>query len=139
MRTPLDMYDDIPREMKAYLRNYGFHFNKKSVADAIRGMRKLNASTGKLEKIEQVDKSSIEELMRQHDVKFDNNVGYDFVYYFHQAKADLFGAVINDDRGLCQYVGAMINDPDMEGGNAFRHYLVDLDAKGIGADWEDWL
>ena len=33
----------------------------------------------------------------------------------------------------------MINDPDMKGGNAFRHYLVDLDAKGIGADWDDWL
>lgn len=45
----------------------------------------------------------------------------------------------SNEKGLCQYVADMINDPDLKGGNAFRHYLVDLDAKGIGADWDDWL
>lgn len=139
MRTPLDMYDDIPREMKAYLRNYGFHFNKKSVAAAIRGMKRYNDTTKRLERIEAVDKQHIEEIMKQHGITIEDNVGYDFVYYFHQAMADLYGNVLQDERGVCMYVAAMINDADMKGGNAFRHYLVDLDAKGIGADWEDWL
>jgi hypothetical protein len=28
MRTALDMYDDMPKYMRKYLQNYGWHFNK---------------------------------------------------------------------------------------------------------------
>jgi hypothetical protein len=33
----------------------------------------------------------------------------------------------------------MINDADMKGGNAFRHWLVDMDAKGIGIEWSELI
>lgn len=139
MATPLDMFDELPREMRIYLRNNGFHFNKRSVESAVKGMRKINQATGKMERIEFVPKEQIEELLQKYNIKIENNVGYDFVYYFHQAKADLYKSSLADEKALCQYVADMINDPDLKGGNAFRHYLVDLDAKGEGADWEDWL
>ena len=27
-RQPLDIYDDIPRDMRTYLQHYGWHFSK---------------------------------------------------------------------------------------------------------------
>lgn len=44
-RLPLDMYDDIPTEMRKYLRFHGWHFNKKACDFAVSLMRKKNAST----------------------------------------------------------------------------------------------
>lgn len=139
MATPLDLYNELPREMRVYLRNNGWHFNKKSVESAIKKMKRLNPATNKMERIESVSKEQIEELLQKYGIKIEDNVGYDFVYYFHQGKADLYKSSISDEKALCQYVADMINDPDLKGGNALRHYLVDLDAKGEGAEWEDWL
>lgn len=140
MATPLDMYElKLPESMRAYLRSYGYHFCKKSLESAVKEMRRLNPATNKLERIEYVPKDQIEELLQKYGIKIEDNVGYDFCYYFHQAKAYLYKSSIVDEKGLCQYVADMISDPDLKGGNAFRHYLVDLDAKGIGADWDDWL
>lgn len=139
MATPLDMFDELPREMRIYLRNNGFHFNKKSAESAVKQMKRLNQATGKLERIEFMPKEQIEELFHKYGITIENNVGYDFVYYFHQAKADLYKSSLADEKALCQYVADVINDPDLKGGNAFRHYLVDLDAKGEVAEWDDWL
>ena len=62
-RIPLDTYDWRPPELKQYLRNFGFHFNKKLAEFAISKMRKLNPTTNRLEKIEAVSKDKIDELM----------------------------------------------------------------------------
>lgn len=139
MATPLDTFDMIPSDMRTYLRNWGYHFNKKAVDYAIKHMKRLNPATGKMERIEQIPKEQIEELLQKHGIKIENNVGYDFVYYFHQGRADLYKSSIVDEKGLCMYVSDMINDPDMKGGNAFRHWLVDMDALGKGVDWDEFL
>jgi hypothetical protein len=39
MKVGLDMFDTFPKDMVAYLRNYGFHFNKKSVEYAIKNYK----------------------------------------------------------------------------------------------------
>ena len=44
-RVPLDMYDDIPDEMRRYLKHYGWHFNKKACDFAVGLIRKKNANT----------------------------------------------------------------------------------------------
>lgn len=64
-RIPLDTYDWRPPELKQYLRNFGFHFNKKLAEFAISKMRKLNPTTNRLEKIEAVSKDKIDELMKK--------------------------------------------------------------------------
>ena len=138
-RVALDTYELIPHDMRAYLRNWGYHFNKKAVELAIRGMKRINHTTGKAERLEPVSKEQIEELMQKYGLKIDDNNGYDFVYYFHQGKADLYKSSIADEQRLCMYVSDMINDADMKGGNAFRHWLVDMDAKGIGIEWSELI
>ena len=51
MKEPLDLYDDKPREMKAYLRNWGWSFSRKACECAVKEMRRINAATGKKEAI----------------------------------------------------------------------------------------
>lgn len=40
MRAALDMYDDMPKYMRKYLQNYGWHFNKALCSYAVSLMRK---------------------------------------------------------------------------------------------------
>ena len=38
--VPLDIYDDMPRAMQAYISNYGWNFNKRACEYAVSLMRK---------------------------------------------------------------------------------------------------
>ncbi len=140
MGTSLDMYElDLPFEMRSYLRNNGHHFNKKSVELAIKGMKRTNAATEKKERIEAKSKEQVEEILAKYGVKLEHSIGYDFVYYYHQGYADLFKSSVPDEQHVAMYVKDMIDDPDMPGGNAFRHWMTDCDKKGIPIPWEDML
>ena len=76
-RTALDTYDMdfIPREMKAYLRNYGYSFSKKACEFAVGKMRKKNPTSGKKEKIEAWSKDDVDTLMKKYGVELENNIG----------------------------------------------------------------
>ena len=76
-KESLDMYeiDFMPKEMKAYLRNYGFSFSKKACEYAISLMRKENPATKKEEKIEPWSKEQVEEMLKKYNVTLENNVG----------------------------------------------------------------
>ena len=39
MRTGLDMFDEYPKDMLKYLKNYGFHFNKKATECALKHLK----------------------------------------------------------------------------------------------------
>ena len=71
-RPALDVYDDMPREMKAYLRNNGWHFNKKAVEYAASMMKKKNLATGKMEKIDPYTKEQVDEMLSRNGVKLEN-------------------------------------------------------------------
>ena len=76
-RPALDVYDDMPREMRSYLRNNGWHFNKKAVEYAVSMMKKKNPATGKLEKIEPFTKDQVDDLLSRNGVQLDNDTGLD--------------------------------------------------------------
>ena len=86
-RPALDVYDDMPREMKAYLRNNGWHFNKKAVEYAASMMKKKNPATGKMEKIDPYTKEQVDEMLSRTGVKLANATGLDYVYAANMAKA----------------------------------------------------
>ena len=88
-KIPLDAYDMKPEGMIAYLRYNGWHFNKKMCDWAITLMRKTNATTGKLEKVEPTEKDTVEELLKVNNVKLENADNYDFVYVANMARADI--------------------------------------------------
>lgn len=140
MNEALDMFEiDIPREMRSYLRQNGWHFGKKACAEAVKKLKRMNTATGKLEPIDAINKEQTEELLTKNNIKLEHNHGYDFVYAANYAKARFLKSSIADEKGIAQYVKDVIDDPSLPGGNEFRKWCSECDAKGIAIEWDDIL
>ena len=135
----LQEYDIIPREMRAYLRNNGRHFNKKSYEWAVKNMRKYNDTTRRFERIEPLDKNAVDELLKNNGITLDDARGYDYVYVANMCKADFYGTAVEDERHMALYIKCVIDDADAVGGMIFNRWLADCDTKGISIDWEELL
>ena len=135
----LQEYDIIPREMRAYLRNNGRHFNKKACELAVRNMRKYNETTRRMERIEPLDKNAVDELLKNNGITIDYARGYDYVYVANMCNADFYGTAIEDERHMALYIKCVIDDADAVGGMIFNRWLADCDTNGISIDWEDLL
>ena len=138
-RIPLDVYDMKPEGMIAYLRYNGWHFNKKMCEWAVGLMKKMNASTGKMESVEPIDKDTVDELLKAHSVKLEDNAGYDYVYVANMAKADFYKSSIKDEASLAQFVKDMIDDPDQADGFVFNRFYADCNHNGVGIPWDEML
>lgn len=140
MPIPLDLFEiELPKSMRSYLRSYGYNFNRKACDFAISKMKRFNSATGKKEAIEPTNKEQVEELLHKNNIRLENNEGYNFVYVANSAKADYWKSSIEDEKHLATFVKDVIDDPDNIGGNVFRKWLVDCDAKGCVIDWDDLL
>ena len=138
MATPLDLFDiEIPSGMRAYLRAYGYNFNKKACEFAVARMKRMNPATGKLENAEYMDKDAVEDLMKKHGIVLEHNEGHNFVYAANMVKADFWKSSIEDEAHLAKMVKDIIDDADNEGGNLFRRWLADADANGFVIDWDE--
>ena len=137
--TMLQEYDIIPKEMRAYLRNNGRHFNKKACEWALKNMRKYNENTRRLERIEPMDKTAVDELLKNNGIALDDAIGYDYVYVANMCKADFYGTAIEDERHIALYIKCVIDDADAVSGMIFNRWLADLDTKGIAVDWEELI
>lgn len=135
----LQEYDIIPKDMRAYLRNNGRHFNRKACEWAVKNMRKYNETTRRLERIEPLDKTAVDELLKNNGITIDYARGYDYVYVANMCKADFYGTAIEDERHMALYIKCVIDDADAVGGMIFNRWLADCDTKGISIDWEDLL
>lgn len=129
----------MPREMRSYLRNYGYNFNKKACEFAVKRMKRLNPATGKKEPIDAMDKEAVEELLKKQGIKIEHNEGHNFVYAANMIKADFWKSSVEDEIHLARMIKDIIDDPDNPGGNLFRKWLADADATGFVIDWEEIL
>ena len=134
MKQRLDTYDTMPKAMKAYLSNYGWHFNKKLCEWAISMMRDRNKA-----RLPLVEKDKVESMLKQNGVEITTDKLYDAMYVLHMAKADFMGSSIADEAHLAKYVGDYINDPDGYDGIALTRFYADCMGRGIGIEWEDML
>lgn len=140
-QTPLDIYDIdfIPREMRAYLRNYGYSFSKKASEYAISLMRKKNTSTNKFEKIDAWNKEQIDELLKRYSIKLENNIGYNYVYVANMLIADMYKSSILDEQHLALGIKDIIDDVDSNPENIFRKWLVSMDGDGNPIEWSELI
>ena len=67
MRVALDMYDDMPKYMRKYLQNYGWHFNKALCSYATSLMNK----NGK--KLEPLTKEYVDKVLENNNIKLTKN------------------------------------------------------------------
>ena len=113
MRAALDMYDDMPKYMRKYLQNYGWHFNRALCSYAISFMKKGGKS------LEPVSKEYID------------------VFVGNMCKADYYGSSITDERHFALYIKDTIDDEDAGDGTTMRRWYATKVANGTMVDWED--
>lgn len=138
-RIPLDMYDDIPDEMRRYLKQNGWHFNRKACEFAVSLMRKKNPTTGKLDKVEMMSKEQVDSLLSKYNIIIENNVDYDYVYVANMAKADVYKSSIPDEQHLAMYIKDIVDDVDAGDGEIMREWDAKMTSRGIAVEWDDIL
>ncbi|MBQ0074653.1 MAG: hypothetical protein KBT34_10710 [Prevotella sp.] len=137
--TPLDIYDDMPRAMKAYISHNGFHFNKKAFECAVKQMKRKNPASGKLEAIEPWSKEQVEELLVKYGVTLDNCVMYDAAYQANWCKADLYKSSVADEAHVALFIKDTLDDADGSDELPFRYWLQKCVALGMPVDFEDLM
>ena len=138
-RIPLDMYDDIPEEMRRYLKQNGWHFSRKACEFAVSLMRKKNPTTGKLERVEMMPKEQVDSLLAKFGITLENNVDYDYVYVANMVKADMYKSSIADEQHLAMYVKDVIDDADAGDGEVMREWDAKMTSRGIAVEWDEIL
>lgn len=133
-RIPLDSYEMIPEEQRAYLMNYGKHFNEKMYRFAVSLMRDTKGS-----KLTPMKKEDVEAKLKEYKVELENDMMYDSSYVMMMAKSDFMGSSIEDEKHLCLYVKDYIDDPDAADGQTFTRFYASCVNAGIPIDWTEMI
>lgn len=133
MKVALDMYDDMPKYMRKYLQNYGWHFNKALCQYATSLMKK----GGK--KLEPLSKEYVDRTLENNNIKLTKNVGYDYIFVANMCKADYYGSSISDEHHFALYIKDTIEDEDAADGTTMRRWYATMVANGQMVDWEEFI
>lgn len=134
----LDTWLDMPKEMKKYLQNYGYHFNGKAYKFAVSKMSK-KTKDGREEKIDPVEKDKIQELLKKHNVVLENDEMYDSTYVYSMAMADFYGKSLPNDMYVALYIKDKVDDSDQPDGYLFNEWYAKMCYAGIPIDWEELI
>lgn len=138
-RDSLDIYDELPEDMKQYLRYNGRHFNRKLCDFAISKMKAKIPSTGVVGKLVKINKEEIDSLLKTYRIELKENQLYDYVFVANMCKADFLGSSVPDEQHLCKYVKDVIDDVDSYDGIVFNRWYADMCRQGIAIDWEEMM
>lgn len=133
--VPLDIYDDMPKYMKRYISNYGWHFNKKAYEYAVSFMKKKNTKTNINEKVIGYTKEQVDKLLEDNNIELKNKIMYDYVFAATMCKADYLGSSILNENYLAIYVKDTIDDVDASSETTFRRWIATMIGNGIPIDW----
>ena len=130
-----EIYEDKPASMRAYLSNYGWHFNKAMQEWAVSMMR---GKDGKPIKI--YTKETLEDLFKKNRVEFKTPHIYDALYVANMCAADFLGSSVPNETCLVKFVNDYIGDPDGYKGMPFVRFYADTCVKDdCTIYWEDFL
>lgn len=133
VRTSLDVYDERPPEMINYLQYNGWHFNKKMCEFAVSHMKKGGKA------LEMHTKEQVDKVLKNANIKLDNNQLYDYVYVANMCKADFLGSSVPNEVYMAKYIKDVIDDEDGYDGLVFNRWYADTVKKGIAIDWYEML
>lgn len=134
----LDVYDHIPEAMLTYLRQYGYHFNKKAYELATKRMWTVD-SNGKKERVTPFTREQVDEMLARYNISVDNDIMYDGAYVASMCKADYLHSSIADDQHLALFVKDTLDDPDAGEGHVFNRWYADTVRAGFPIEWSDLL
>lgn len=135
MYKPLDIYDDMPSDMKRYISNFGWHFNKKAYDYATKLMYKVNENTKEKENIKAYTKEEVDALLSKYGINLRNKILHDYVFAATMCKAYYLGSSIENERQLAMYVKDTIDDSDASDETTFRRWVATMIGNGTPIDW----
>ena len=138
-KLPLDIYDNMPRDMRTYLQHNSWHFSKRACDYAVSMMYKRSPASGKMEKIEPYTKDQVEDLLKKYSVTIDDTSNYDFVFIANMCKADYLKSSVPDEQHLALFVKDTLSDPDAGEGTTMRRWYATMVANGEMVEWSEML
>lgn len=133
MKTPLDTYDMIPPDMRAYLANYGWHFSKKAYEYAASMMRNKEG------RVKPYTKEEVAALLESYGIQLRDGVNYDAVYVATMCKADYLNSSVPDEAHLAIFVRDTIEDEDAADGVTMRRWYASMVGAGEPVYWDELL
>ena len=137
-KVSLDFWEDMPRDMKKYLKNYGYHFNHKLYKFAVENMYRKKKD-GSKDKIEPSEKDKVDEFLKKHNVTLENNVMYDADYVYSMSIADFFGKSLPNEQYVAMWIKDKIDDIDQPDGYIMNEWYAKMCFAGIPIDWESMV
>ena len=132
---PLDIYDEMPKDMKKYISNYGWHFNKKAYEYATKRLTKRNSLSNQKENVVPYTKEEVDEILKKYDIHIENKIMYDYVFAASMCKADYLGKSIPNEQHLAMYVQDTVDDYDASDETTFRRWVATMVGNGTPIDW----
>ena len=130
-------YDEIPEGMKAYINNYGCHFNKKLCKEAASRMYTMNGT--RKEPIIPYTKEEVDVLLENYGIKLTRNKLHDAVYVANMCKADYLGKSVPDEQHLAMFIKDAIDDPDALEGFLFNRFYADTMFMDDPIEWNEMV
>lgn len=136
MDRSFDIWDNIPRDMRIYLQNFGMNFNDKLCEFAVSKMR-----DSKGEKKNPIGKEKVKELLTKYGVSLKNDNGYNSTYVVNMAMNDYYGSSIKNENDLALFVKDFIDDEDANVGTEkpFRYFFAMCMGQGVVIDWNEMI
>lgn len=135
-KIPLDIYDEMPNDMKKYISNYGWHFNSKAYKYATSLMKKRNSKTNIKEKVKPYTKEEVDKLLERYGIELENKIMYDYVFAATMCRAD-YEKSIPDDEHLAYYIQETVDDVDASDETTFRRWIATMIGNGEPIDWTE--
>lgn len=136
-RSNLTQYEEYPREMLIYMKNYGPHFNRKLYEFAVSHMTQI--VDGRERKIKPYTREETDKILSTYGVEVKNGQMYDAAYVASMCKADFLNSSIIDEHHVALYIKDVIDDVDAPDGLTFNRWYADMSYCGIAINWEDML
>lgn len=128
-------FDEMAPDMKAYIQNYGYHFNKKMCDLAVRLMERKDPNTGRNVRLEPWTKEQIDEMLKRNGVTVENDVMHDVTYMANMIKADRWKSSVSDEAHLCLAIKDELDDADQREGHVFVAWYAKMMFNGCPIDW----
>lgn len=129
----LDLSSRMPEEMQQYIENYGFHFSKKALDYAIKGLKK------ELKNVEPLTKEQVNDVFKKYGITIKNDTLYDATYKFIKEKAVHYGKSLSNEQILSMHVQEDLDEEGATGEETFREWIADCIGSGHPIDWYSLL
>ncbi len=116
----------------SYIKEHGYHFNKKLCEFALSQMNHSDKSGN-------LTWEFVMSILEKYKIDLDTSHPYDIYYVANMGYHDFYKSSIKDDEHLALFIQDYLEDEDGYEGIALCRWLVDMKHKSIEIDWNNMI